>query len=193
MKEKKTLKLLLASSSPRRRELMGYTGIPFEVVVSEAEELSEGAPDELVRENARLKGMAVAKDHPQDVVLSADTLVYLPHTGKVLGKPRTQEEAVDMLLSMQGRWHEVYTGVCVICGEETHTHVDVARVLFDELDESTIRRYVQTGEPMDKAGAYALQGTGGMFVRAIEGSYSCVIGLPMSAVRHMLMPYGLMY
>lgn len=187
----KRLKLILASSSPRRRELMEYTGIPFEVKVSDAEEASEGAPEWLVTENARLKGAAVAAMHPDAVVLSSDTLVYLPDTGKVLGKPRNEEEAVSMLLSMQGRWHEVYTGVCVMHEGRQDVRYDKARVLFDPLTEDTIRKYVATGEPMDKAGSYALQGRGGMFVRAIDGSYSCVIGLPMATVREMLMPYGL--
>ena len=187
------MKLYLASSSPRRRELMGYTGIPFEVKVSDADELSVGTPHELVRENARRKGAAVSALCPRDVVLSADTLVYLPDTKAVLGKPRDKQDAVRMLKAMQGRWHEVYTGVCVKCGDKEDVRVDVARVLFDPLSDDTIMRYVESGEPMDKAGSYALQGTGGMFVRAIEGSYSCVIGLPMATVRDMLLPYGLIY
>lgn len=187
------MKLYLASSSPRRRELMGYTGIPFEVKVSDAEELETGTPRELVLENARRKGAAVSEWCPSDVVLSADTLVYLPYTGEVLGKPRDKADAVRMLKAMQGKWHEVYTGVCVICNGKEDVRVEVARVLFDPLSDETIRRYVDSGEPMDKAGAYALQGTGGMFVRAIEGSYSCVIGLPMATVRDMLLPYGLIY
>ena len=169
---------------------MGYTGIPFEVVVSEAEELSQGAPDELVRENARLKGMAVAKEHPEDVVLSADTLVYLPHEKKVLGKPATEEEAVQMLLSMQGKWHEVYTGVCVICGEKQETQVDVARVLFDELDENVIRQYVSTKEPMDKAGSYGIQEKGCVLVKGICGDYFNVVGLPVAALYRVLNEIG---
>ena len=192
-KEITTLKLYLASSSPRRRELMGYTGIPFEIKVSDADELADGAPDELVRENARRKGRAVAAHCPDDVVLSADTLVYLPDEQTVLGKPRNKEDAVRMLKSMQGKWHEVYTGVCVIGPMGEDVRVDVAKVLFDPLTDETIRQYVDTGEPMDKAGSYALQGVGGMFVRRIEGSYSCVIGLPMATVRDMLMPYSLIF
>lgn len=172
---------------------MGYTGIPFEVKVSDAEEIETGAPDELVRENARLKGQAVSRLYPDDVVLSSDTLVYLPDQNLVLGKPRDREDAIRMLRMMQGKWHEVYTGVCVRRGETEETRVDVARVLFDPLSDETICRYVDTGEPMDKAGSYALQGVGGMFVRKIEGSYSCVIGLPMATVRDMLLPYGLIY
>ena len=98
-----------------------------------------------------------------------------------------------MLKMMQGRWHEVYTGVSVRMGDREETRVDVASVLFDPLSEEAIRTYVESGEPMDKAGSYALQGVGGMFVRKIEGSYSCVIGLPMATVREMLLPYGLIY
>ena len=161
--------------------------------VSDADELSTGAPDELVRENARRKGAAVSRMYPDGVVLSADTLVYLPHEDRVLGKPRDREDAFRMLKAMQGRWHEVYTGVCVRMGDREDVRVDCARVLFDPLGDETIRRYVESGEPMDKAGAYAIQGTAGMFVRAVEGSYSCVIGLPMATVREMLLPYGLTY
>ena len=138
------MKLYLASSSPRRRELMGYTGIPFEVKVSDAEEIETGEPDVLVRENARLKGQAVSRMHPEDVVLSADTLVYLPDEKLVLGKPRDKEDAVRMLKMMQGRWHEVYTGVCVRMGDREETRVDVASVLFDPLSEEAIRTYVES-------------------------------------------------
>ena len=182
--------IILASSSPRRRELMGYTGIPFEVITAEAEELKEGSPAELVMENARRKARAVADQHPGRVVLGADTIVY--QDGRVLGKPRDEQEARDMLRRLSGAWHTVYTGVCVI-GENGRedTRFDEARVQFVPLDENTIARYAATKEPMDKAGAYALQGHGGMFVRRIEGSYSNVIGLPMALARDMLLAAGI--
>ena len=182
--------IILASSSPRRRELMGYTGIPFEVITAEAEELKEGSPAELVMENARRKARAVADQHPGRVVLGADTIVY--QDGRVLGKPRDEQEARDMLRRLSGAWHTVYTGVCVI-GENGRedTRFDEARVQFVPLDENTIARYAATKEPMDKAGAYALQGHGGMFVKRIEGSYSNVIGLPMSLARDMLLDAGI--
>lgn len=180
--------LILASASPRRRELVGYMGIPFEVITAEAEEIKEGAPETLVMENARRKAGAVAKDHPGRTVLGADTIVYL--NGQVLGKPRDEEEAKGMLSMLSGVWHTVYTGVCVIRGGEEDVRWEASRVLFVPLDGDTIARYVKTGEPMDKAGAYALQGRGGMFVSKIDGSYSNVIGLPMALAREMLIAAG---
>ena len=182
--------LILASSSPRRRELMGYTGIPFEVVTADAPEEKDGAPDALVMENAARKARAVWKAHPGRIVLGADTVVY--QDGRVLGKPRDKAEAQWMLEGLSGSWHTVYTGVCVIGTDgKADVRVDTSRVLFVSLGGESIARYVETGEPMDKAGAYALQGIGGMFVRRIEGSYSNVIGLPMALVRDMLMDAGM--
>ncbi len=181
-------RLLLASSSPRRRELLAYMGVPFEVVVSNAEEVESGSPDQLVLGNARLKGLAVLKDHKDAVVLSADTVVYL--NGQVLGKPRDRQDAARMVSLLSGAWHEVYTGVFVAGNGREDAQLAVSRVKFVDLSEEAILRYAQTDEPMDKAGAYALQGRGGMFVERIEGSYSNVIGLPMSLTRQMLMAQG---
>ena len=181
--------LILASSSPRRRELIGYMGIPFEIITADAEEMKQGAPEELVMENARRKAQAVAKDHPGRIVLGADTIVYL--NDQVLGKPRDEKEACEMLSMLAGAWHTVYTGVCVMKDAYLDIRCDVSRVLFVPLDEKTIAHYVQTGEPMDKAGAYALQGRGGMFVDKIDGSYSNVIGLPMALTRDMLLKAGI--
>lgn len=181
--------LILASSSPRRRELVGYMGISFEVITADAEETAQGAPEALVTENARRKAEAVARRHPERVVLGADTIVYWH--GQVLGKPKNEEEAVQMLRGLQGDWHTVYTGVCVIAQGKTSVRYDTSKVLFVPLKDQEILSYVRTGEPMDKAGAYALQGRGGMFVQRIEGSYSNVIGLPMSLTREMLLAAGL--
>ncbi len=181
--------LILASGSPRRKELMGYTGLPFEIVTADAEELKAGRPEELVMENARRKARAVKRLYPGRLVVGADTVVY--QHGQALGKPRDEEDAQRMLRALSGGWHEVYTGVCVIRedgGEDTR--FDMSRVLFSSLDENAVSRYVSTGEPMDKAGAYAMQGIGGMFVERIEGSYSNVIGLPMALLRRMLQNAG---
>ncbi|MBE5787342.1 MAG: septum formation inhibitor Maf [Clostridiales bacterium] len=180
---------ILASASPRRRELVGYMGIPFEVIVAEAEEIKAGGPEELVMENALRKARAVFRDHPGCIVLGADTIVYL--NGRVLGKPRDEEEARAMLSQLSGAWHTVYTGVCVISDGGEDVRCDTSRVHFTPLDSETIAHYVRTGEPMDKAGAYALQGRGGMFVDRIEGSYSNVIGLPMAMARDMLRNAGI--
>lgn len=184
--------LILASSSPRRKELMALTGIPFEVAALDAEETKEGAPQALVMENARRKAQAAWDKFPGRTALGADTVVYLD--GQALGKPRGADEAKQMLRRISGKWHTVYTGVCVVRGDgRADTRFDETRVLMSEMDEETIEKYVGTGEPMDKAGAYAVQGIGGMFVERIEGSYSNVIGLPMALVRRMLLDAGILF
>ena len=181
--------LILASASPRRRELMAYTGLPFEVICADAEEIKTGEPEALVTENARLKARAVAEKHPGRLVLAADTIVY--QDGQVLGKPKDEQDARNMLHSLSGKTHTVYTGVCVI-GEDgrEEARADASRVAFVPLSDEAIDWYIATGEPMDKAGAYAVQGRAGMFVSRIEGSYSNVIGLPMALVRDMLKAAG---
>lgn len=181
--------LILASASPRRRELVGYMGVPYEIITADADETRRGTPEALVRENARRKAAAVYEKHPGRVVLGADTIVYFE--GQALGKPRDEAEARAMLSRLSGAWHEVYTGVCVLADGHEDVRCDVSRVLFTPLSPETIAAYVKTGEPMDKAGAYALQGRGGMFVRRIEGSYSNVIGLPMALARDMLLAAGI--
>ena len=181
--------LILASSSPRRRELMEATGLPFQVITADAEELKTGNPEALVMENARRKALAVWKLHPDCLVLGADTVVY--QEGLVLGKPRDDEDARSMLRSLSGKWHSVFTGVCLIKPDgKEDVRADESHVRFVSLDEAAIDRYVKTGEPRDKAGAYAVQGRAGMFVSRIEGSYSNVIGLPMHLVRDMLLLSG---
>ncbi len=180
---------ILASASPRRKELAGYMGVPFEIITADAEELKTGGPEELVMENARRKARAVAETHPGRIVLGADTIVY--QRGRVLGKPKDEAEAREMLALLSGAWHTVYTGVCVLRDGYEDVRAEKSEVLFSVLDEGTIARYVACGEPMDKAGAYALQGRGGMFVKRIEGSYSNVIGLPMALAREMLLKAGI--
>ena len=182
--------LILASSSPRRKKLMSLTGIPFEVITADAEELKTGEPQALVMENARRKARAVWEKHRGRMVLGADTIVY--QDGRVLGKPRDDADARDMLTNLSDHWHSVFTGVCLI-GEDGREDVrcDEARVQFVKLTDQDIDWYIASGEPRDKAGAYAVQGRAGMFVSCIEGSYSNVIGLPMHLVREMLISTGL--
>ena len=181
--------LILASASPRRRELMACTGIPFQVITADAEEMKTGEPEDLVMENARRKARAVWEKHPDSVVLGADTVVY--QDGSVLGKPRDREDARAMLRRLSGAWHTVYTGVCVITPDgKADVRCDASRVQFVPLTDADIQRYIDSGEPMDKAGAYAVQGRAGMYVSRIEGSSSNVIGLPMHLVRDMLREAG---
>jgi septum formation protein len=177
--------LILASASPRRRELLSAAGIEYRAQASQIEEkqLAGEEPLQFVRRLAREKAAAIhAKD--DDIVLGADTVVCLE--GHVFGKPLDPVDAVRMLRRLAGRAHWVYTGVCLrSLGREI---VDVAgtEVLFAELTDREILSYVETGEPLDKAGAYAIQGLASKFVREIRGCYQNVVGLPVSRVyRHL--------
>ena len=182
--------ILLASGSPRRRELLRLMGVPFEVVSLDTDENCGGTPAERVLALAGRKAEAAHALYGNRLILAADTLVA---RGKqVLGKPSSFEDAVQMLLKLSGGWHEVYTGVCLLDGSSGKKEVafDKTRVRFSKLDEPLARLYASTGEPMDKAGAYAIQGRGGMFVEEVRGSASNVIGLPMALLRKMLSEFG---
>ena len=183
--------LLLASASPRRRELFGYTGIPFDAVSLDVDETCQGSGRERVAQLSLRKAQAAAKVYPGRIILAADTLVQV--NGKVLGKPVDAEDASRMLSQLSGNWHQVFTGVCLLDDRNglCQTQVDETRVLFSHLTPDMIEGYIRTGEPMDKAGAYAVQGKGGLFVEALEGSYSNVIGLPLALVRKMLETAGI--
>ena len=173
--------LILASESPRRSDLLRQVGLKFVVEKSEAEELQEGLPLEIVCENAKRKAEHVFASHPQSIVLGADTVVALQDA--VFGKPRDDEDARRMLRVLSGAWHEVYTGVTVCSPNGTITRADRTRVHMVSLSDVEIDAYIQTGEPFGKAGAYAIQGIAGQLIDRIEGSASNVIGLPLSMVR----------
>ena len=179
-------KLVLASSSPRRRELLRRMGIEFEVNVQPTDEHVCGKARDVVALFAERKAHAVADTLDEGIVLGADTLVAL--NDQVLGKPKDEREAEQMLRSLSGRAHSVFTGVCLIDAKqmEKRTHVEETRVFFRTLTEDEIDAYVLTGEPMDKAGAYAIQGKAGAFVEKIEGSFENVMGLPTQALEQML-------
>ena len=183
-------RLVLASGSPRRRELLAHFGIPFAVVPSGADEAATGTGLTQVAALARRKGADVFARHASLPVLSADTLVCLDDL--VLGKPLDEGDARRMLRLLSGRWHSVHTGVCLhLPGGAVLERVETTRVRFATLSDAAIARYVATGEPMDKAGAYAVQEIGGILVERIEGSPSNVIGLPLSAVAALLAAAGL--
>ena len=170
--------IILASQSPRRRELLGLTGLSFTVDAPDVDESCTLPPREAVKELSRRKALAAAALHPGCVILAADTLVSVDE--QALGKPRDAEDAFRMLHSLSGRWHQVYTGVTVVDKDGAlHCEADVTDVHFEAMSEDTIRRYIATGEPMDKAGAYAIQGRAGAFISRIEGSPTNVIGLPL--------------
>ena len=178
--------LILASGSPRRRELLTLMGIPFTVCAVDVDENLQGDADQVVMQLALRKARAAHQLHPGCTVLAADTLVH--KDGQTLGKPKDEEDALHMLLMLSGGVNTVYTGVCVIDGAsgEEFVRCDEVKVHFVEIDEVSAKRYIASGEPMDKAGAYGVQGMGGMFVSSVEGSPSNVIGLPMHLVREML-------
>lgn len=182
----KLLPVVLASASPRRQEMMVQMGVPFEVAPSLAPEDDVlGTGPERVKVLARRKAEEVAARMPGRLVLAADTLVCVD--GQVLGKPVDEEDAVQMLKTLSGRVNQVATGVCMIAPDgSVQEEVCLTDVRFATLDEETIRRYVLTGEPMDKAGAYAVQGRAGAFVTEISGSPSNVIGMPMETVARFL-------
>lgn len=183
---------ILASASPRRKELLGRIGIDFEVVVSEADEdaVDKTVPVNLyVQELAMLKASAAAGQvlkRKNALIIAADTVVTLD--GEVLGKPSDERGAFDMLSQLSGREHEVYTGICVMRMSDAKTvcRAEKTSVRFKDLAEETIRAYIKTGEPMDKAGAYGIQSKGALLVDSINGDYFNVVGLPIAALSDML-------
>ncbi len=178
--------LILASESPRRRELLTQAGIPFTVISAHAEEISDGEPEEVTVHNAKAKALAVSKLYSESIVLGADTIVYLD--GHIFGKPKDAADAKRMLQALNGRWHQVYTGIAAADGEgRMHTACTMTDVHFVQMTDEEIDAYIATGEPFGKAGAYAIQGRAGTYIDRIEGSYSNVIGLPLTAVRELLL------
>ena len=182
MTEKETI--ILASASPRRQELLRQIGCTFRVVVSDAQELSENGllPEKLAAENARRKAEDVAaKEGSNRPVLGADTVVAVDEM--ILGKPKDEADAVRMLRLLSGRQHFVFTGIALAYRGEVYEDVVRTAVWMDTLSEKEIDAYIATGEPMDKAGAYAVQGRAAKFIPRIDGSFSNVVGLPLHAVK----------
>ena len=169
--------LLLASASPRRKEILTLLDIPFEVCPAVRESAPAGLPPaERVQALARCKAEEVAAAHPNRLVVGADTMVVLD--GRALGKPRDEAEAVEMLLSLQGKTHVVMTGVWVCSPGKCGGFVDAAEVTFYPMTREEAAAYAATGEPLDKAGAYAIQGEGAALVDHYDGSLDTIIGLP---------------
>ncbi len=181
------LKIVLASQSPRRKELLERIGVTdFEIVPAKGEEVINPAltPAELVEELSRQKCAEVAALRPDALVIAADTVVSID--GQILGKPHNEEEAFSMLARLSGRTHQVYTGVTVWEDDCTVTEHEVTEVRFRPLTDQEISWYIETGEPMDKAGAYGIQGYGGLFVEGISGDYFNVMGLPVCRLGQIL-------
>lgn len=179
------MQLILASASPRRKELLGLYGIPFTVRAADIDETMDPdkPPFDEVARLSREKALAVPRE-PEDVVVAADTIVVCD--GIVLGKPRDEAHAIEMLSLLSGRAHQVMTGCTVLRGQKDETFTEVTDIHFRPLSPDEIRRYVATGEPMDKAGAYGIQGGAALFCQRMEGDYYNVMGLPVCALGQVL-------
>ena len=185
--------MILASQAPRRKELLGQMGLRgFKVTSPEVDETVDEhlPPAQVVEELSRRKAMAVARHADgDDLIIAADTVVALE--GAVLGKPADQREAFAMLTALSGNRHYVYTGLTVIQGDRVVTQHECTTVTFRDLEPEEISHYIATGEPMDKAGAYGIQGLGAMLVSGMEGDYFNVVGLPIFRLSRILAGFGL--
>ncbi len=183
--------LVLASASPRRRELLLQAGFTFDIQATETDETPLPGEDAvaLAIRLARTKAEAVAQTMPDHVILGADTVVLAP-TGELLGKPQDAEDATRMLRLLSGKTHQVITGVCVCGPERTEVAAALTYVTFLTMSEAEIAAYIATGEPMGKAGSYAIQGRAARWVPHIHGEYSNVVGMPLALVTTMLAAMG---
>lgn len=178
------MRLILASASPRRKELLERIGVTFDIIPAKGEEvITKEQPDEVVMELSKQKAQEIAGTAEADVlVLGADTVVA--YEGKILGKPKDETDAFKMLSMLSGKEHEVYTGVALIDNRDgsVENFFERTKVTMYPISEKEIRDYIAGGEPMDKAGAYAIQGIGAKFIQKIEGDYSNVVGLPVGRI-----------
>ena len=191
MSEKSKRPLILASGSPRRRELLARMGYSFEICTPDVDEHVTGRARDIVRTLAERKARAAAAHYDDGVIIASDTLVSLD--GAPLGKPAGEREAHERLSALSGREHEVFTGVCVLDAKTGSTETRTVRtgVTFRDLTPGEIDAYIATGEPMDKAGAYAIQGGAAPFVEALDGEFENVVGFPVAEVREMLSKFGM--
>ena len=172
--------IILASAFPRRKEILELADLKFDVMPSDAQEITtKTAPNEVVMELASIKAKDIyKKSEKQSMIVGADTVVA--YQGQILGKPTDEADAKRMLTMLSGQTHEVYTGVCVIEDGKTKTFYEETKVTFYEISDEQIDYYIKTGEPMDKAGSYGIQGKAAVFIKGIEGDYYNVVGFPIA-------------
>ena len=172
--------IILASASPRRKEILELADLEFDVMPSDAQEITtKTAPTDVVMELASIKAKDIyKKSEKQSMIVGADTVVA--YQGQILGKPTDEADAKRMLTMLSGQTHEVYTGVCVIEDGKTKTFYEETKVTFYEISDEQIDYYIKTGEPMDKAGSYGIQGKAAVFIKGIEGDYYNVVGFPIA-------------
>ena len=181
-------KIILASASPRRKQLLAEAGYQFDIAVSNVDEYDNLPPMELVETNARLKAYAVAKENPERIVIGSDTTVAF--NGRIFGKPKDLQEAFTMLKTLQGNTHSVYTAVCVVKNSagnfKTLSGVQESKVLFKKLTDDKIKNYLECVNVLDKAGGYAAQECGELIIEKIDGDFDNVMGLPLRLVKKLL-------
>lgn len=182
---------IVASASPRRKEILSMGGFSFKILPSDCDETVKEklSPEETVKELSERKALSVLRGNPDSVVLGCDTVVALEN--EILGKPTDREDAFNMIKALSGKIHRVCTGVCIADKDRKESFVSVAEVEFYEISDETAKSYVSTGECDDKAGAYGIQGLGGMLVKSIKGDYYTIVGLPFAETARVLYSFGI--
>lgn len=186
------VRLVLGSSSPRRKEIMGYFTYPFEQASPPFDEESipfEGDPKKYACTLAEGKALSLQSQYPKAAILTADTVVYME--GKIYGKPRDEKEAFQTLSALSGYWHEVYTGISLVFEEQHYSAVEVTNVLFHDLTQRQIQKYLGAGIWHDKAGGYTVQKVGSLLIKEVNGCFYNVIGFPITSVRELLQKIGI--
>ncbi|MCX8052270.1 MAG: Maf family protein [Armatimonadetes bacterium] len=192
MEKRRHQRVILASASPRRHELLRLIFPSFEVIPSNFDENlvpKELEPAKHVVYSAEMKAREVASSNPDSLVIGADTIVVI--NGEIMGKPLDEQDAARMLRSLSGRTHQVYTGIAAAANNTIHSDLECTDVTFREVPDELISRYIATGEPMDKAGAYAIQGKGSVLITGIKGCYFNVVGLPVFKLSQLLEKFGI--
>ena len=178
--------LILASQSPRRKELLEKCGYPFSIIVADKDETIDFSLslEDAIQTLAYKKAEKIFNDHKEDVVIGSDTIVTI--NSQILGKPKDKNHAFNMLKSLSGKTHQVITGLAVITKDKVYKTVSVNDVTFYDLSDEEIYKYIETNEPMDKAGSYAIQGIASRYIKSINGDYYAIMGLPVSKLYHIL-------
>lgn len=179
-------KIILASQSPRRCELLSYLELSFDIAAADVDErICQRIPiEEAIMQLAAKKAKAISEKHPESIVIGADTVVVIED--EILGKPKNEEDAVSMLKKLSGKTHQVITGVCILLNDHCDQFYNMTNVTFYPLEEEEILHYVESKDPLDKAGAYAIQGKSSVFIEKIDGDYYSVMGLPIAQLKQHL-------
>ena len=177
-------KIILASSSPRRADILRKAGFDIEIVAADVDELSEGKPVETAAFNAKLKAQAIASQYKDELIIAADTVVCFK--GQLMGKPKSLNEAKKGLLNLSGETHEVYTAVCLSCGDRIDQFTGLSQVKFKDFTETVVNQYYSLVNPLDKAGGYNIDESGDLIIESFDGEYENIMGLPIEQLKRHL-------